>query len=244
MWAVFVATPHELGRFARSDVLVVETGIGRAAAEEAARAVLGRRRVDGVLSVGFCGGLVPGLSTGDVVLGERVYRLPVPLLEAHQPLEAAASDPGLVALAEEALTAARLRYRRGACVTSPVLVPGPDRKRELGQQFPALAVEMESFWLAQAARDAGASFLTVRAILDGVDEALPPADVLAEFRSLAGPSSLLRTGIVLGVRYLTRHPSQIARLAAQAAKARGALRAFARAFFARAGAGSVCSSAH
>ena len=106
-----------------------------------------------VAVVGLCGALDDDLRPGDVVVAETVgaagddARLPT---DAPGPLAAALRAHGLD------------RVRLGHVVSSPTLVRGAERVR-LARRG-AIAVDMESAWLRQAA--GGRPFAVVRVVVD------------------------------------------------------------------------------
>jgi nucleoside phosphorylase len=130
-------------------------GVGQGAATRLAR-WLADRRPDGVLVVGFCGGLRGHLTPGALVLADRVVG------------EAAAIPVGeeLVERARAAVPGAEV----GALITAAGLV-GPREKAILGIE--ALGVDLESAPLARELSGWGIPFLVVRVVLDALWEELP-----------------------------------------------------------------------
>jgi 4-hydroxy-3-methylbut-2-en-1-yl diphosphate reductase len=129
--------------------LVVRTGVGparsRTAALRAARAPAGA-----VAVAGFCGAVAGGLRAGDVVVPDEV-RGPCGVLA----LETAALA---AALAVEGID----RVHTGPVVCVDHVVRGSERDVLAGEG--AVAVDMESAWLAAAA--AGRPFVVLRVVLD------------------------------------------------------------------------------
>jgi 4-hydroxy-3-methylbut-2-enyl diphosphate reductase len=103
-----------------------------------------------VLIAGFCGALDPALQPGDVVLGTEV-RGPTGTTRC--------ADPAILA---GALRRGGLCVRVGPIASSQRLVMR-ERRRSL-QRSGALAVDMESAWLAPAAQDQ--PLVTLRVVLD------------------------------------------------------------------------------
>jgi hypothetical protein len=138
-------------------VLMLETGIGSMAMESALRWCLSRPRLGGliyrprmVISLGFSGALQPEQRVGHLVLATEVVDwsgcrwktayLPSP------------DDCSLCA--------------HGRVLTTAELVSRPQEKERLGQQFRALAVDMESAVAARLCQEHGVSFACMRAISD------------------------------------------------------------------------------
>lgn len=134
---------------------VHRTGMGPRRAIVAAGA-LRQAPGDALAVIGFCGALHGGLQPGEVVVAERVH---TPGDEEHP--EADVACAGVDALCE-ALAGAGLIVRRGAVVCVGRIAVGERRDQLLGSG--AVAVDMESAWLAEGA--AGRPFAVVRVVLD------------------------------------------------------------------------------
>jgi len=143
---------------------VIHTPMGEAAADAVQR---GLERLlpevpSLIVSTGFCGGLVPTLHSGKLVLAEAI----------EQSGKAIPVDPALFAQAKEALRAARLDFVCGPIRSSDRVVQTKEEKHRL-QTKGAIAVDMESGPLARWAREKRFDFLCLRAVLDAVDQELP-----------------------------------------------------------------------
>jgi 4-hydroxy-3-methylbut-2-en-1-yl diphosphate reductase len=161
-------------------VPVLRTGLGprRSAAAAARLAAAGPRPV---LVVGVAGALSPRLRAGDLVVADEVRRdgaAPIPVPTAA-PLAAALRRLGL-------------RVHVGPLACTPRVVDGA--RRAALAAGGALAVDMESAWLAEAA--AGGPFAVVRAIVDTPAAPLvrpgTPARGLAALRALRRAAPALR----------------------------------------------------
>jgi 4-hydroxy-3-methylbut-2-en-1-yl diphosphate reductase len=158
--------------------LVYRTGMGPARARVAATALL-REPADRVLVVGFCGGLDEQSEPGEVIVAEEVRAdpRPEPAGGAHgeQPRRCAGSEQ----LAAE-LSGRGLAIRHGPLVSVSRLVLGGQRKALL--ESGAIAVDMESLWLAEGA--GGRPFGVVRIVLDSPShELLRPAAAVGAVRA-------------------------------------------------------------
>jgi 4-hydroxy-3-methylbut-2-enyl diphosphate reductase len=129
---------------------VERIGIGpRRAARSAAAADRGRA----VLVAGFCGALDRTLEPGDIVLASELRN---PAGDTVQ-----TADPAILA---GVLRRGGLRVHIGPIASSERLVRG-ERRRELARTG-ALAVDMESAWLAGGRARSNRPFLTLRVVLD------------------------------------------------------------------------------
>ena len=159
MSRVLIAAPLRLEawliRSAASGARVLRTGMGPRRARAAARALLDEPG-DALLVVGFCGGLDEESEPGEVVIAEEVLAAAD---EGHSP------EPVACAGAKELATAlARtgLRVRSGPVVCVSRLALG-ERRAQL-RAGGAIAVDMESVWLAAGA--GGRPFGVLRVVLD------------------------------------------------------------------------------
>lgn len=115
-----------------------------------------------IVSTGFCGGLAPTLSPGELVVAETIY---------HRG-EAIPIDPGLLAQTREALSAAKIAFVCGAIESTDQIVRSKEEKCRL-RAAGALACDMESGPLARWAQSKCTDFLSLRAVLDTADRELP-----------------------------------------------------------------------
>jgi adenosylhomocysteine nucleosidase len=178
-----------VGELAGHRIALVRTGMGQVAARRGTEHLLAGHRPKLVISAGFSGGLQPQVRRGDLVLADRVG------LTSGERL--------LVDLRFEQSASARPRVHVGTIVTVDQLVCLPAEKISLGREQSALAVDMESWAVADACRQAKVPFLAVRVISDAADEALPAfIDQMARRKGFAG-----KTGVVLGA--LWRRPGSL-----------------------------------
>jgi 4-hydroxy-3-methylbut-2-enyl diphosphate reductase len=148
---------------------VQKIGIGP---KRALRSVAAPVRGRAVFIAGFCGALDDSLEPGDVVLASEL-RDP-----AGESLRAA--DPSILA---GVLRRGGMRVHVGPIASSEKIVRG-ERRRQL-QRTGALAVDMESVWLAPAVRDR--PLITLRVVLDtGTRELHRP------LRTLSGAATAYR----------------------------------------------------
>lgn len=177
-------------------VRLVVTGMGAAGAERHTAAAIADGAV-AAISTGFCGGLDPSLSVGDVVVPERVVDAVTG--------ETFACDPSLVVGAGQP---------GGTLVTTPRVVTDPAARAALD----GVAVDMESAGIARACAHAGVPFAAIRAVTDRAGDVLPEMDGVVD-------STGHVHGLAMA-RRLATHPGEItawARLARGAGAARRGL---------------------
>ena len=139
-----------------------------------------------VVCSGYAGALRPGVRVGDVILGENV------------------SDPALLGVARRALADEPGGVHVGALHTAEAAVETAAAKAALfAATGRALAVDMETAWVAGACARAGVPLLALRVISDASDLDFPvPGGVIFD-------PGRQRPRFVALPAYLLTHPAQI-----------------------------------
>ncbi len=142
------------------EITILQSGMGCTAAGKTAL-----RGVDGIIlgNIGLSGGLAPGLLPGTVILADSIYT------RCHRSAFTQAiyqPDTRLVEMLESVLKEQGIEYRRGRilCVDDPLLTPTD--KAQAHDCTGALAVDMESAGVADAALRAGQLFFCLRVVCD------------------------------------------------------------------------------
>ncbi len=164
------------GRYRGKKIILTQTGPGKANAERAAHLVIEQYSPDGMVCVGFAGGLKPELRGGELVLCESYYHL------THEKTlsEPQFSDKALGQLATETLRRAGLDFHRGSSLSVSEELTAPEQKEWLGRSLPVDIVEMENYWLARQAARRGVPFIAVRGISDTVDQPVPEGQAFVD----------------------------------------------------------------
>jgi nucleoside phosphorylase len=190
---------------ARSNVRVVETGIGPIAAARAADEALARAPVGTVLVTGLCGLLSPSFAVGDALVYGEIAR---------------GNDGAALALARDlggALAAKIPNAQTGIrALASERIVTSAREKTELGERTHADAVDMESLAIVERLQQRNVPVAVVRVASDGSSDTLPELD-----RALDGAGGM--DGLALALAML-RHPALGIRLAFNGTRALRALR--------------------
>jgi nucleoside phosphorylase len=140
----------------RSRVLVVETGVGLKAARETVEHFVECHRPAFLIAAGYAGSLQPHVRVGDVIVANEVRT------------ESATTWP-VEAIAPRGLGETHI----GRVLTANRLVGDAAEKIALGATHGALAVDMESAAIAEAAGRASIPFACVRVVSDNVESTLP-----------------------------------------------------------------------
>lgn len=209
---------YKVGQAGGVEVHLINTGMGPAAASAAVRSVLSEVALDAVVSTGYAGALGPA-GIGELILGTEVLNWAKDHSRASF-----STDPALLAIAREAVGSARTAWSQGTVVTVENVVWRAEEKQALGKVSGAIAVDMESAAIAQAAAAVGVPFSLVRAVSDRADENLP-----MDFSLWLTPWGRMR-----GMAQLFMHPSilpSLIRMKRQVEFGSQALARFFRAFF-------------
>ncbi|AIG65204.1 5'-methylthioadenosine/adenosylhomocysteine nucleosidase [Weissella tructae] len=174
------------GKIGSTEVVVVESGIGKVEAAITTTLLINEFDVDAVINSGSAGALGADLRIGDIVIADNLaygdadarafgYAYgQVPQQPAtFVPDEALAS-----AMADEFAKKATGKLYRGLILTSDSFIAGPEQKDVLLGHFPeAMSAEMEGAAIAQVATTYNKPFAVVRAISDNANgEAGPTFD--------------------------------------------------------------------
>jgi len=149
------------GRLEDRLLAVVRSGAGRDAAASATEAVIRGHQPGWVISAGFAGGLDPKLERGDVLMADHLVDTAGEQLDIDLTVDPTelAKTPGV---------------HVGRLLTADRIIRTPDEKRSLGEKHAAVAVDMETFAVAQVCRGAKVRLMAVRVISDAADDELPP----------------------------------------------------------------------
>lgn len=148
------------GQLRGRDLTLIRSGTGRRRAAKATDALIRGHRPERVLAAGLAGGLSPEVKRHDILVVDRV---------ADTAGNELAIDPQF----DPAGLGAAPGVHVGRLLTADRIIRRPSEKRSLFRQYDALAVDMESYAVAEVCRRHGVPFLAVRAISDAVDDELP-----------------------------------------------------------------------
>lgn len=186
--------PIHIGQMEGKRVILVLSGVGRDRSLRAAELIYSRYNPDGVLSTGFCGGLVPELQPSDVVLSSWVVsdaagsRLDIKQLvpgDRAVPLQTVVSGTGM-----------RAHVGGFACVSRPVV--SRTEKCALAHRTGAMVAEMETLHLGEFFLSRNVSFLGMRIVVDSLNDHIPRLKSTMAMAGRPRPVDILR--------YLIFHP--------------------------------------
>lgn len=149
------------GKIYNKEIVLVRTGAGPKNAKTAAEKLCSCCRPDMILSVGWAGGTKKEISYGDIVIADILYSE-----SQKQPIF---PDRNLCDLAVRTLKLKEKRPHVGGSLTvsRPLLLP--QEKKDAGEKWPVVMVEMESYEVASIASRERIPFLVIRVITDPVE---------------------------------------------------------------------------
>ena len=124
-------------------------GMGAENSCRAARSLLERGRVRGLITLGFAGALADSLAPGEVVIADCVFE--------QQSRERFDCDAKLFPVGG---------VRRGSLLSATEVIASAAEKRRLAREWGAVAADLESAGVARAAAQAGVPFCAIKAITD------------------------------------------------------------------------------
>ena len=165
------------GRRAGETLHMLKLGVGPVRSAGVLERALTAMRVTEILLVGYGGALDRGLKQGELVIVERADLLSVDSPET-QLEDLIWSGSWILDGAAEMLALAGtggLPARRGAALTSPLIIGAPHQKQILFEKYHASLVDMETAAVARSAAAAGVAVRCVRAVSDeAADDFLSP----------------------------------------------------------------------
>jgi adenosylhomocysteine nucleosidase len=186
--------------------VLLQTGMGAEHAQQGAAYLVQHYPVRRILVTGYCGGLVPGVQTGDGILAEEVI---------------SEKDGARLVCAESwrrevlnQLQSKSISTHGGALIQVERPAASPEAKKKLAEGFRATGVDMESFSVLKIAQERqNITSLALRFVVDpvGVDLAETEAFVDSAGHFQAVPflkQALRRPGIFLKLPGLERMASK------------------------------------
>lgn len=138
------------------------------AARQAAQA-LSKQDISAVLVSGLAGALMPQCRSGDIVLYRHCFYSEIAPVEGSS----LGCSANLTDMLSERLHARQFTVHEGAGLTVPNIMCKAADKRRAGEHYRALAVDMESYQIVNAARVRGIEAAVLRIISDDAHHDLP-----------------------------------------------------------------------
>ena len=176
------------GKFNNKDIVFVQSGIGKVNAAITATLLIEKYDIDKVIFSGVAGALDKALKIGDIVIANDVVQHDfavgafgykkgqIPQMEVWS----FKGDKGLIEKVQET-SDEKIKLHYGRILTGDQFIYKKEEKLDLGKEFEALCVDMESGAVAQVCYIMNVKFLIIRSISDSVtDESSMEYDKFAE----------------------------------------------------------------
>jgi adenosylhomocysteine nucleosidase len=165
------------GKFGDIRVATVEAGMGAGKATRATQALIDAHTPPWVLSCGYSGALRDGIGVGDIVIANSI-------VDAHG---------NSIDVDVNMSTEGTKRLYVGRFVNADEIIRHVAVKKQLAEQYDAIAVDLESLAVGKVCQEAGIPFMAVRVISDDTS-----ADLPAEIVSILNDSGSYRVGATMG----------------------------------------------
>lgn len=156
-----------LAGHASHEILIIQTGMGRHAAEAALQHIIREHKPDLVLSIGFCGALQAGVKPGDLIWSTETMLIP----ERRSDGMRHANLPVTHGIGRK--LAEHVDLRKGVFITTERRLAKEQVRSMLPRDAALFACDMETFYIAEICRTKGVPFLALRAVTDLSDEDIP-----------------------------------------------------------------------
>lgn len=151
-------------------VTLVQTGMGKNVSE-IVQHLSKYFKIQVMVSSGFAGSVNPAVGVGDLIIGKHVLHSTQEVFEGEIKIDSMLScDTSIVAMAVKLSNTDNFKSHCGDILSVNKIIRQSSVKKHLGNQTSAIAVDMESFAIAERAHAMGIPFVVVRAISDGMDE--------------------------------------------------------------------------
>jgi len=148
---------YSLGKLYGQSVIAAEMGVGIRRARAGTSFVIQKFKPALIIVGGLGGALSPELKVGDIVLGESVISL------RKSEAKKLFSD----------LSFSEIECKKGSLLTESKFINEPQQKKQLFEISNALVVDMETWGVAEAARQSKTPVISVRSVSDEYHERLP-----------------------------------------------------------------------
>lgn len=153
-----------------SEFCLTTSGIGRDNVESTLSSLCKKYEIETLISTGFAAGLNREFSPGDVILARK-------LSTNNEDEHTAISVNGkLLKQAKSILDGDQIEYRIGEITTADCVARKKMKLSFLNEQ--PLALDMESYWIANMAEAKNIPYIIGRVILDRIDDNLPSLNLM------------------------------------------------------------------
>lgn len=151
-------------------ITLVQTGIGKNVSESVQH-LSKYFRIQLMVSSGFAGSVNSQVNVGDLVIGKQVLYSLQESMEGEIQIDSIfPGDTPVVDLAVKLCSNNAFKSHCGDILTVNKIIRQSVLKKHIGNQTSAIAVDMESFAIAERANAMGIPFVIIRSISDGLED--------------------------------------------------------------------------
>lgn len=177
-----VNSPIPLYQLKNQNIQLLQVGIGPEMAQKNLQAYFGQQTPDWILHFGLSGGLDPQLAVGDCLLAEKI-------LTTHNSIN---TDPRWNIKITEIGQKNKINFKTGIQFSSDMVLARPTQKKLALEKYHAIGVDMESYWVAEAAQKKQIPYYFLRSVFDTATEDLSP---LANANTITPEGQLTPAGL-------------------------------------------------
>ncbi len=186
-------------------IVIVESGIGKENSMRATEALIRVFVPEKVISAGFSSSLIPSLKRPEIFLPKEIIDQEsgdkIDLWQRLLPGEVSSSE----SVAEEKNPSTEFPYRGGTLLSVSSPIESPAEKKRLHEEFHADAIDRQGYVVAKVCANENVPFLSVRVVLDEVNQATPKD--LKQLKDNAGTHPARMIGAFFGT--VKRRPSSL-----------------------------------
>lgn len=164
------------GKFLGENLVLIISGVGIKKAKNAASLAITKYKPKLILSAGFSGALNSDLEVGDIVMGSKVISL-----QKKESISLFCDIPYI-----------SFYYKKGELLSESRFIGSCREKEQLFEQSSALAVDMETWGVAEVARNHNLKAVSIRVISDDLEFSLPKMEKLFNKDSRLSASKSLK----------------------------------------------------
>lgn len=166
------------GKLGNTEIVLACSGIGKVFSAACTQAMILEFAPDYIMNIGVCGGLSKELSTGDIILGEKVVQYDMDTSAVGDPIGLISGinkiyfdcDEEMNSRMERIMAEKNVPYKKGVVATGDIFINDSNLVAKLRDGFNAIAGDMESASIGHVCYINNVPFGILRSMSDSGDE--------------------------------------------------------------------------
>ncbi|MBR2477114.1 MAG: 5'-methylthioadenosine/adenosylhomocysteine nucleosidase [Clostridia bacterium] len=166
------------GKLGNTEIVLACSGIGKVFSAACTQAMILEFAPDYIMNIGVCGGLSKELSTGDIILGEKVVQYDMDTSAVGDPIGLISGinkiyfdcDEEMNSSMERIMAEKNVPYKKGVVATGDIFINDSNLVAKLRNNFNAIAGDMESASIGHVCYINNVPFGILRSMSDSGDE--------------------------------------------------------------------------